>query len=276
MRIISKPNISPIRTFIRCYLSFRIATKDNFRNIAEYINSQSFDYDRRANTSRLYTFSTHNHVDGNIYKNDMIKLYKDKMVGHKTGRKIYDKLMALPELSICPFCGIGEIEGLDHYLPESKFPTFSVLPYNLVAACNKCNKGKLTSYAVTQNLQTLHPYYDNFTTQQWLFARVLNTSPVSIEFYVNAPSFWTQVDKDRVKAHFDNYCLAQRFSLKAASDLAKLRYKLSQYFTNVTDIANELKNEYTSYQSLHLNSWETAMYQALYQDQWYCNGGYSQ
>ena len=276
MRVISKPVMSPLRTFMKCYSSFRNPTKNNFRNIAGYINNQSSDYDRKAHTGILYTFATHNHVNGNIYKNDMMKLYKDKMVGHKTGRKIYDKLMALPALSICPFCGIGEIEGLDHYLPESKFPTFSVLPFNLVAACNKCNKGKLTSYAITQSLQTLHPYYDNFTMEQWLFARVLNTTPVSVEFYVNAPSSWVQVNKDRVKAHFDNYGLAQRFSLKAASDLAKLKYKLSQYFMNTTDIENELNNEYLSYQSLHINSWETAMYQALSQSQWYCNGGYSQ
>ena len=136
------------------------------------------------------------HINGNIYKTDMMKLYKEKMVVHEIGRKIYNKLMALPLLSRCPFCGINEVEGLDHYLPESKFPTFSVLPYNLVAACNKCNKGNLADYATTQNTQTLHPYYDNFNTQQWLFSRVLNSPSLSIEFYVSAPSSWTQIERD--------------------------------------------------------------------------------
>ena len=276
MRTISKPTISPIRTFVRCYSSFRVKTKNNYRNIARFIEAKSDDYDQKASKSNLYSFSTHNYVHGNINKLDMIKLYKKKMVGHKTGRKIYDKLMSLPELGICPFCGIGEIEGLDHYLPESKFPTFSVLPYNLVASCNKCNKGKLTDYATIQNNQILHPYYDNFNTVQWLFARVLRTSPVSIEFYVNPPSTWIQVNKDRIQAHFNNYGLAQRFSLKAASDLAKLRYKFTQYYTSHIDITSELKNEYQSYRNLHLNSWETAMYQALYQDLWYCDRGYAE
>ena len=277
MRTIIKPTISPIRTFVRCYSSFRIETKNNYRNIAGFIATSSIDYDRKGNAKTLYTFpvhTPHSYVQGNILKEDMVKLYNKKMVGHKTGRKVYDKLMTLPELGICPFCGIGEIEGLDHYLPESKFPTFSVLPYNLVASCNKCNKGKLTDYATRQNKQTLHPYYDNFNTVQWLFAKVLRTSPVTIEFYVNPPTPWTQVNKDRVQAHFNNYGLAQRFSLKAASNLAKLRYKFTQYYTSPIDIVSELKNEYQSYRSLHLNSWETAMYQALYQDPWYYNGGY--
>lgn len=274
MRVIPKPQISPIRTYVRCYFSFRVATKIKYRNIRGFINAQSLLYDHNGIHKSLYTFPIHTHVHGQISKEDMVKLYNQKMVQHYTGRKIYDKLMALPPLSRCPFCGINEVEGLDHYLPESKFPTFSVLPYNLIAACNKCNKGKLADSATTQNAQTLHPYYDDFTSQQWLFARVVNTSPVSIEFYVNPPSFWPQVDQDRVQFHFNNYNLAGRFSLKAASDLAKLRYKFMQYSTSSADVSTELEREYYSYHSLHLNSWETAMYQALYQDCWYCNGGY--
>jgi hypothetical protein len=276
MRVISKPNISPIRTYVRCYSSFRTTTKTDFKNITGFISTSSTDYDQRAYIKNLYTFSVHIHVQGNISKDDMVKLYNKKMVGHHTGRKIYDKLLSLAPLSRCPFCGVGTVTTLDHYLPEAKFPTFSVLPYNLVASCKDCNTGKLASYATTQNTQTLHPYYDNFTAEQWLFARVLQTSPVSIEFYVNPPATWSQVDKDRVQSHFDNYKLDTRFSVEASNVLADSREGFILFHSSPMDIQRELHKEFMKYQSRYKNSWETALFQALCQSQWYCNGGYRQ
>lgn len=273
MRIIPKPNISPIRAYVACYSSFSDPAKQNdFKLIACFINAQSIQYNTNANSTNLYSFSTHTTVHGSIVKNDMKILYENNMVKNKRGRRIYDKLLSLPLLNRCPFCGIGTVTTLDHYLPKAEFPKFAVLPYNLVASCKDCNTGKLASYATTQNTQTLHPYYDNFTSEQWLYARVLQ--PLKIEFYVNPPATWSQVDKDRVQEHFKNYKLAGRFSIEASNILANLNYKFTQYFSNPTDIKKELEREYNINKNLHLNSWETAMYQALYQDQWYCNGGF--
>ncbi|WP_152184548.1 HNH endonuclease [Sulfurimonas indica] len=275
MRIITKPSISPLRTYVRCYSSYRIAAKNNFRAIAKFIDIQSLDYDRRANNKNLYTFSVHTHVHGHISKNEMVKLYNDKMVKHPTGRKIYDKLMGLAPLDRCPFCGIGRVKTLDHYLPETKFPTFSVLPYNLVASCRDCNIGKSTHFASTQNTQTIHPYYDDYTHEQWLYAKVLESIPVSIEFYVNPPSHWDQVDKDRVQEHFKSYELAERFSIEASNALADLREEFILYKSSPSIIQKELKKKAKVYESRYKNSFETAMYQALYKSQWYCNGGYA-
>lgn len=275
MRVIPKPNISPVRTFVRCYDSYRITARNNFRNITRHISTQSQEYDQRARNKNLYTFSEHNHVAGNISKEEMVKLYNNKMVKHKKVRNIYDKLMALAPLSRCPYCGIGRVRNLDHFLPETKFPTFSVLPYNLVASCRDCNFDKSTSYATTQNTQTLHPYYDNYTNEQWLYARVLQTSPVSIQFYVNAPVNWRQLDKDMVQAHFNNYELAERFSVEASNTLADLREGFILHHSTSSIIQQELQKKAMGFASRHKNSWETAMYQALSQSQWYYTGGYN-
>ena len=277
MRVVNKPNISPVRAYVRCYSSFRPATKTKYRNITTYISSQSIDYDQKATNKILYTIPVTNTaiIAGSITKEDMTKLYNTKLVGHKTGRKIYDKLMSLIPLSKCPFCGIGVITTLDHYLPEAKFPTFSVLPYNLVASCKDCNTGKLASFSSTQNEQTLHPYYDDYTKEQWLYAKVLQTTPVSIEFYVKTPEKWNQVDKDRVKTHFKNYQLAKRYSIEASNVLADLKSEFLLFNTKTVDIQIELKKKFRVFYSKYKNSWETAMYQALYKNQWYCTKGYA-
>lgn len=275
MRVVPKPSISPIRAYVACYSSLAdLAKKSNFKSITGFINAQSIDYDTNANIANLYSLSasTNTTVQGSISKQDMKTLYQNNMVNNKRGRKIYDKLKSLAPLERCPFCGIGTVTTLDHYLPKKEFPTFSVLPYNLVACCKDCNTGKLASFASTQNTQTLHPYYDDFTSEQWLYARVLQ--PLKIEFFVNPPAIWSQVDKDRIGEHFKNYNLNTRFSTQAANVLADLREEFILYNSTPSDIQFELQKKARSYESRYKNSWETAMYQALYQDQWYCNGGF--
>lgn len=275
MRVIPKPNISPIRTYVRCYSSFRAATRTKFRNIAGYIYQQSMNYEQEAINKNLYTFPVHSSVQGIASKSDMCNLYDQKMVAHETGRKIYDKLMMLAPLNKCPFCGIGQVSTLDHYLPKKKFPTFAVLPFNLVPCCKDCNTGKRNSYARSINKQTFHPYFDNYTIDQWLFARVKNTSPVSIEYYVNPPASWSTIDKDRVSSHFNNYGLAKMYAIESSSRLIDLRDEFVLFSSSQADIVTELEKHYQVKRRQQLNSWETAMYQALYLDQWYCNGGYN-
>lgn len=275
MRKIEKPSISPIRAYVACYSSFSDPVKQNkFKSIACFINAQSIQYDTNANSTNLYSFSTHVTVHDSIVKSDMKILYENNMVKNKRGRRIYDKLLSLPLLNRCPLCGIGTVTTLDHYLPKAEFPTFAVLPYNLVACCKDCNTGKLASYATTQNKQTLHPYYDDFTTEKWLFAEVLQ--PLAIQFYVDPPLAWNPVDKDRVRAHFDNYKLNERFSIQAANVLADLREEFILFNSTSSDVQQELQRKARSYESRYKNSWETAMYQALSQDQWYCDQGYRQ
>lgn len=282
MRVIQKPNLNKIDIYNTCCSSVGSSKEqEDLKNYLYIYLLNGILYDDESCHGDLYKLPSiskpvirhKNFIKYEDIKDNLKKLYSQQMVPkEKPARKYYDKLLFLAPLGRCPFCGIGTVTTLDHYLPSSKFPIFAVFPYNLVACCKDCNTGKLASVASRQNTQTLHPYYDNFTTKQWLFARVLQ--PLKIEFFVNPPVIWSQVDKDRVAEHFKSYDLGTRFSVQASNILANLNYKFTQYFSNPTDIKQELEREFNINKNLHLNSWETAMYQALYQDQWYCNGGF--
>jgi hypothetical protein len=273
MRIIQKPTITPIFAYTACYSSFKSQDiRDKFNTISAFIGSQSTLYDQNASSGSLYIFKPHRIVFNPISKEEMVNLYEKNMVQNQAGRKIYDELKSLAPLNKCPFCGVGQVSTLDHYLPKDKFPTFAVLPYNLVACCSDCNKGKLSSYSTSQDSQVLHPYYDDFTQEQWLFAKVLQ--PLKVEFYVVPPLCWNQINKDRVKAHFESYKLQSKFSNETLTALAYLKASFELRNNNVQDIIRELELQFNTHKNLHLNSWETAMYQALYQDLWYCSGGF--
>lgn len=69
----------------------------------------------------------------------------------------------------CVYCGImrNEAEDLDHYLPRSVFPEFSILACNLIYVCKTCNqtyKGNL--FKDSSGVRCiLNPYVDNVEQQ---------------------------------------------------------------------------------------------------------------
>lgn len=266
MQAVQKPSLNIEQVYKECYTNSQ--EHSNCLGLESKIFEEYNKYDARALKQNLYTIK--DCLNANESRS-MKWLYENKMSkGNTSTRKYYDYLMSLPKQSICPFCGFNIVSTLDHYLPKSNFPAFSVLPYNLIACCSDCNKMKSSNYAALEKEQTLHPYYDHkFFNKRWLFASVVQ-DPLNIKFYVDPPNSWSKIDKNRVEVHFKNYELANKFSIKARSELLELYFKLEK----VSNIEKFLLNEFNILQKLYKNHWKLAMYGALYKNQWYCAVGY--
>lgn len=202
-------------------------------------------------------------------KNDLFDLYDKRLVRGKEPRKYYNQIKASPKLGKCPYCGLGQVATLDHYLPKSEFPIFSILPNNLIGCCRDCNTIKIN---IVSN--TIHPYYDDFTKTQWLFAKV-NWSELTMDFFVDTQNINNDLDRKKIEGHFSVYELAKRYAVEAASELNDLGIEFGNKNLTKTDIKEELNEKFKSKAMNHINHWKTAMYQALCQDQCYYNGGYS-
>lgn len=67
----------------------------------------------------------------------------------------------------CPMCGSPGGPSLDHALPRTAFPEFSILRENLVPACTICNtdekRGVYRGAAAPERL--IHPYYDDWASE---------------------------------------------------------------------------------------------------------------
>ncbi|MBL4901860.1 MAG: hypothetical protein JKY62_04355, partial [Desulfocapsa sp.] len=196
----------------------------------------------------------------------------------KPARRIYDTLKFGAPLNICPFCGFGHVGTLDHYLPKSKYPYLSVLPLNLVPSCLDCNKGKGTDSPDKPGQQCIHPYFDHdlITTEQWLFAEVQETTPASIRYFVRPPEDWEQINKERVVTHFSDFHLSSRFATQATFELATFKELLLYDFNinGMVGVKRELEKRATVALGLHKNAWDTAMFQALADNDWYCERGF--
>jgi hypothetical protein len=239
------------------------------------------DYSNRAANGDLYLIAPrkiplNSPAIGSATRKDLKDLYERFMVGTGTaGRTHYDEILLSAPFERCPYCGVGRATTLDHYLPKSRYPQFSVTPDNLVPACKDCQGKKGRHVAASGAAQTLHPYFDDakFFTTRWLFGAINRTSPVAVTFHADPPLTWNAVERQRVVSHFDAHNLGERFALEAATELAVLKDVLSDYRAtgNVTALTAELARWARAHGALSINSWQSALYHALSNDIWYCS-----
>jgi hypothetical protein len=286
MRAIATPTQTPGVVYTTCVSSISDAgLRTRLNLVTNNVVAAAQDYEQRAVGKQLYTIPPNNSrnddvVIGAVTKKELKDLYSTHMVGeNKPARATYDQLLAEAPLGRCPFCGLGQATTLDHYLPKAKYPLVAVVPVNLVPACKDCNTGKSTAVATTENEQCLHPYFDHqhFITEQWLYAEIRATTPATIKFFVEPPVHWDMTSRQRVQSHFKDFKLATRYSSVAGEQLACLRGTLNQRFQTLggDGVKQHLEIEANSYSEVHINSWQTAMFQALAASDWYCNGGFN-
>lgn len=252
-------------------------TDENLRGrltaIANNILVAGADYQQKAEHNKLHVISpnfgqNNEVVVGEVTKEELKNVYTYHMVGlNKPAREIYDLLRSSAPMNRCPFCGVGHVSALDHFLPKSKYPLLSVLPLNLVPTCDKCNKGKLNFTATTAEEQSLHPYFDHehFFSEQWLFAEISPSWPDVARYFVKAPESWDVVSKKRIESHFVDFKLAEIYEIEAASEISGQTYYFDMLKTNSGRqvLINYLEDRAKSYAMVYVNSWQTALYQAL-------------
>lgn len=273
MRKIPKPIDDVEDVFLDCISN--IDSKEFRRRLEsckDEIACATQEFENKAETNQTHTIRSKNTVAGIITKDEMTKIYTDKMAKKSApGRKYYDKYMASPKNGICPLCGQRIVSTLDHYLPKKKYPTLAVTPSNLVPACKDCNKDKGEKEFADSTEETIHPYFDDIENETWLYARIIEEDEMAITYYVKKPNSWTNVMYERVKNHFKMFKLNALYSAHSAEEISNMLGVLVNLYkkTGSDGVREMLKEFYESNERVHLNSWKVAMYRALYESQWF-------
>lgn len=282
MRDIKIPEFGDADIYYTCVNSISdSALKKRLLSAQKIIEGTFPEYEFRAARSELYLIIGNMDDKKSTYHSGLTKqifidIYSRQMAKlGKPGRVFYDAIKMAAPNEICPVCGCNNVETVDHYLPKSKFPQYSIFVKNLVPACYLCNFGKNDTSPLTRNEQPIHPYYDShLLSEQWLFADVVRGNPVSIRYFVNAPRFWQKFERERVLFHFNNFDLSRRYSLKAAEELSHLHDVIMTHKKDVNGIKLILGELAELSYGKCKNSWRTALHQAVANSDWYCRGGY--
>ncbi|WP_333745593.1 HNH endonuclease [Streptomyces sp. IBSBF 2950] len=202
--------------------------------------------------------------------------YDRGMVATKSGRVIYDQIMSAPPEQRCPLCGHGVVRTLDHVLPKKAFPALCVDPLNLVPACADCNHAKGEARPSSAETTPLHPYLDRIDHDPWLDARIMQSSPIWLEFFVSPPPSWDHVLTDRARHHFELFGLSELFAIQANRTLSSIRHQLAELKSGNAEVVRAYLSDEAATRLAHRpNGWEGVTYRTLAGDDRFCNGDLS-
>ena len=274
MKKLVKPSDSALDVFKACIDRVRDAgLKNRLSACYQEIEDASNEFDEKAYTTQLNTIVPKNDVARSVTTAEMNAVYNNRMAKKLApGRIYYDQLMSLPEHGRCPLCSQRVVSTLDHYLPKAHFPSLAVSPLNLIPACQDCNKTKSEDMPCCSEEETLHPYYDDVENFEWVRARLIESSPVAIEFYVDPPQLCDPILTERLKYHFKVFKLAALYSSHAAEELASIEFISRRVFDvgGGLGLREYLAETASGKQSVSLNSWQSALYACLSKSDWFC------
>jgi hypothetical protein len=278
MKAVKKPDFDANETYTLCIS--RVRNKDlrtRLEACTDLINEAESEFVKYLASGKLHKIVKEAIINKNINARNLVKLYDNSMAKKKApGRPIYDKIFSEATLGLCPFCFHRDVETLDHFLPKATYPRLAVTPINLIPSCWTCNNKKSTNAPSNYMEELLHPYFDKIENDPWLYARVIQSSPPSVEFFVIAPSSWDDSLKLKTQNSFKIYELKRLYAVQAAVLLASIRKKLEDEYKRAgrNGVKTYLEGEAESRVYNDQNSWQSAFYMAISKDDWFCDGGF--
>lgn len=238
------------------------------------LNSQALRH--AASTDALHEIVATEYVVEGLSDGEMRLLYDQQLSRQgRPGRLIYDAVMASAKHGLCTYCQYGQATTLDHFVPKSLVAGLAIDPWNLIPACQQCNKELLDKWATTPNEQALYPYMFP-AIGRWLGAAVSTTVPLVVEFFAYPDTDLNPDLRARIENQFDRLKLGRLYSVVSASDVVETSAVLARNF-EVGDSVNvraHLSELAAGALSADPNGRRGALFEALAADEWYCHEGF--
>lgn len=284
MERIDKPTDKLSIVFDSCIKRMLLINRIKYSAAKKILMEYENQYDTRANMHMLSDINRKDKIDVvsagipySLDKKDMRYLYESRFrdARDKVG-DYYDNILRLAKHDMCPYCGAHIVNTIDHYLPQSNYPQFSVTPINLIPSCSRCNTAKKEYYPVDYEGEIFHPYYDYVGDFIWLKAKmVIKINPydtiISFIFVADPPVVINPRLRERVKKSFEILELNDTFKSNAYTDYVGMEKTMIRQFYSGGKACciNFLKSTIHDERLVNKNSIKAAIYQAMIDNDWY-------
>lgn len=242
---------------------------------------------------RVLTASVGHEIDptdfavAGLTNKEMVWLY-DRQLSRARGaaRGCYDDLLASAHHQLCSYCQYGQATTLDHFFPKQWVSGLAVEPWNLVPACQQCNRKLLDFHAETAAEAMFHPYHEG-VSDRWLYAELLENDPPALRFEARPPTGLDPQTKARVGQQFGTtLALHLMYSAVSARDIAEAKASLSHLMhpglpggeqlppPDVETVRQSLQETAEAAFLVDSNSRRGAAYEAMAASDWFCSDGY--
>lgn len=234
-----------------------------FLDLSKYISQERIDIEiEKSNTDINQQESLDRLVERR--KKSLIGLYKPE--NNKMLYTILETMRDKHQLRFCPCCGEpGKPGTLDHYLPKSIYPEFSIVIENLTPMCTDCQEFKGNKVLDKHgNKVFLHPYFDlvelvfieldirpPFDNPSGFIASVPNTVPTDL--------------KNLVERHLKDINFIARFEEFCSSEYSDLLTILSEEKTDPKreTVLKVVERFLKKAQQKDPNFWEAIFYRGI-------------
>lgn len=227
------------------------------------------DYDRLSGSSKELVPATDITPSMDAALLNCYSRLKNKNVSPSNVRALL--FLAVPK---CPYCEVGEVAELDHVLPQSVWPEYTIHINNLVPVCGKCNGHKSTRSYLTSKWSYRHPYLGDAMTSKVLFAKaIIKGKNIRYEFSIACPDDMDSETYLAVKGAFKTFHLAKRFADQAVYSLSNRSFKLRQLYSDLGAGAVKeylLSESETTSHARGINYWESVLLRDLAANADYC------
>lgn len=263
-------NLKPIKKYDICLYDEITKSKRNeqekanLKTLRPVIKSRYHDYEE--NSQELSDISCDNNFSSSD-KELLCNCYKSR------SRKMAKIRVEIKELQtdtlkkLCPYCGIGKPDTLDHYLPKGIFPEFSILGINLIPCCPTCNTKKGEWWLNGSNRAFINIYFDTFIEKKFLCAKIFFNDERSylplIKFYLEQPEDICNDNFSIIKSHFEKLELLDLYQEYCSSDLIDLFEEICLAAKNGISIKQEKETFFDCYinsvKKSGINYWKNVM-----------------
>lgn len=197
-------------------------------------------------------------------------------------RRRLAKLRAALKLlaQVCPYCGFGQVDELDHVLQRVHFKLFSIFPLNLVPCCGACNRGKRKVPSEIASEQQVHVYLEDVSAFDFLRADAhidAASGALVVQYSIVQSAGMGDDLYARLKHHLVEFNLRERYQKQVNLYLGGLEYPIASSFE--TTGADGLKVFLAGMEAAltrreGTNDWRTALMRGLANCPEFYEGGF--
>lgn len=282
MWVIKPPTLTASESATACAKGVRDAgLKAKIGTAVEDFAANSSSLQGNVHSQLLHLTSVTSYVVTGLTNEQLKFLYQRQLSRQKSqARYVYDHIKGNALHGLCSYCQFSAASVLDHFIPLTVVYGLSIDPWNLVPACDRCNKILLNKFTTTAQTQMLHPYASPSPVPpgaRWLRGRVHRGSYPVVEFYCDPDaSVGRGLTRERMINQFEILQLGELYRTVSSRELSGAYRDLAKRFPGGQSIsvAAHLRERSDEAFSGDANDRRGAMYEALSTDSWFTTIGY--
>lgn len=175
-----------------------------------------------------------------------------------------DEILSSARNGLCALCGRNDVSTIDHFLPKEKFPEYSILVDNLIAACPRCNQKKRDGVG-RPGRRYIYPSVSSSTLPP-LLTCVVTVEGGTPYFDFEGNSNLDSEVRQCVEFHLDTLELRDSYSIGALNEILERIDLFREYFEvgGTAELLIQLKRCKSSIEKNFGSSfWKVAVYEGL-------------